>query len=59
MRRAEKEEAEEKLRTALHAAHRMQLDVERAGVEFKAAEARVGETRSRLRATGLLYTSTR
>lgn len=59
MRRVEKEDAEQKLCAALRVAHYMQLNVERAGIEFKAAQARVGEMRSQLRATGLLYTSNR
>lgn len=59
MRRFEKEAAEERLRTALRVAQCMQLDVERAGIEFKAAEGRVGETRSKMRAIGLLYVTSR
>lgn len=59
MRRLEKEAAEERLHTALRIAHSLQQDVERAAVEFKAAEGRVGETRSRMRAIGLLYVTSR
>lgn len=59
MCRVEKEAAEARLRAVLREAHSMKLDVERTGLEFSAAQTRVGEMRSKLRGAGLLYVSNR
>jgi hypothetical protein len=53
-RRQEKQDLEQKLQESVYLVRRFELDLQCAEVQLQEAERRVGETRARMRANGLL-----